>query len=162
MPWLGTKVLAEEGVMIVAVSDTGRLPEVLSRLRKDGPGWIMEFSLFFPYPVATSGEPHWIDFRRVALLVCGKSGARLSGEDVIEVPAHGPLAEGRPLQLADAMVLLVRRFVSERQVVCLPILQGNWSAVLEALEVGCTLIGADDDEGSLGRIVAELERSGDP
>ena len=159
---LGTKVLAEEGVMIVAVSDTGRLPEVLSRLRKDGPGWIMEFSLFFPYPVATSGEPHWIDFRRVALLVCGKSGARLSGEDVIEVPAHGPLAEGRPLQLGDAMVLLVRRFVSERQVVCLPILQGNWSAVLEALEVGCTLIGADDDEVSLGRIVAELELSGDP
>ena len=95
---LANRVLTETGVMVVAVVDTGQLPEVLSRRRKDGPDWIMELSLLFPTPIGTSGEPHWIDIRRVALLVCGMPGAWLAGgEDVIVVPApSGDFARAVP------------------------------------------------------------------
>ena len=74
----------------------------------------MEFSLLFPTPVATSGEPHRIGLRRVAFLLYGKPGARLSGkEDVIEVRAPGSDTEGRALGLADGMALVMRRFASQ-------------------------------------------------
>ena len=72
--------------MVVAAIDTGRLPGMLPRMRRCGPEWIMEFPLLFPTSVATSVEPHRIGLRRVAYLVYGKPGARLSGkDDVVEV-----------------------------------------------------------------------------
>ena len=62
--------------MEVAAVDAGRLPEMLARMRRYGPQWIMKSSLLFPTPVATSGETQ----------VYGKPGARLSRkEDVVEV-----------------------------------------------------------------------------
>ena len=95
---LATRALTREWVMMVAVIDTDRLPEMLARMRRYGPEWIMEFSLLFTTPVATSGEPHRIALRRVALLVYGKPGARLSGkEDVIQVRAPGRMPRAAPL-----------------------------------------------------------------
>ena len=118
---LATRALTREWVIVVAVIDTDRLPEMLARMRRYGPERIMEFSLLFTTPVATSGEPHRIALRPEALLVYGKPRVRLSGkEDVIEVRAPGSDAEGRALGLEDGMVLVVRRFASQGQVVCDP------------------------------------------
>ena len=143
--------------MVVAVIDTDRLPEMLARMRRYGPEWIMEFSLLFTTPVATSGEPHRIALRREALLVYGKPGARLSGkEDVIEVRAPGRDAEGRPLGLEDGMVLVVRRFASQGQVVCDHMVGGRSRVVLAAIRGGCTFIGTDEDQWRIYRVLEQL------
>ena len=134
---LATRALTEAGIMVVGLADTGRLPDVLSRLRKAGPEWLGELSLLFPNPIGNSGEPHWMGLRRVALLVCGKPGARLEGEcDVIEVPAPGGDTAGRPLELEDGMPLVVQRFASLGQVVCDPLLSGRNGVALAVVETG--------------------------
>ena len=154
---LATRALTREWVMVVAVIDTDRLPEMLARMRRYGPEWIMEFSLLFTTPVATSGGPHRIALRREALLVYGKPGARLSGkEDVIEVRAPGSDAEGRALGLEDGMVLVVRRFASQGQVVCDHMLGGRSRVVLAAIRGGCTFIGADEDQWRIYRVLEQL------
>ena len=154
---LATRALTREGVMVVAAIDTGRLPEMLALLRRYGPEWIIEFSLLFPTPVATSGEPHRIGLRRVAFLVYGKPGARLSGkEDVIEVRAPGAGAEGRALGLEDGMALVVSHFASQGQVGCDPMISGRSGSVLAAIRGGCTFIGADQDQSRLDRVVEQL------
>ena len=154
---LSTLVLTETGVMVVALEDTGRLPEVLSRLRKDGPEWIMELSLLFPSPIGNSGEPHWIDRRRVALLVCGRPRARLTvSEDVIEVPDPGIDGADGPPGIENGLALLVQRFASHGQVVCAPMLQGSSGVVSAVLDLGCAFIGADDDQSHIDLILEEL------
>ena len=154
---LANHVLSKAGVMVVAMADTGRQPEVLSRLLKEGLEWIMELSLLFPAPIATSGEPHWIDIRRVALLVSGKSQAELKiTQDVIEAP--GPVASGEAdaLAIEDGMELIVNRFASPGQVVCIPMLQGASSMVVAALKAGCTVIGADEDQSCIDLVLEQL------
>ena len=117
----------------------------------------MEFSLLFTTPVATSGEPHRIALRREALLVYGKPQVRLSGkEDVIEVRAPGSDAEGRALGLEDGMVLVVRRFASQGQVVCDHMVGGRSRVVLAAIRGGCTFIGADEDQWRIYRVLEQL------
>ena len=154
---LATRALTREWVMMVAVIDTDRLPEMLARMRRYGPEWIMEFSLLFTTPVATSGEPHRIALRRVALLVYGKPGARLSGkEDVIEVRAPGSDAEGRALGLEDGMAPVVRRFASQGQVVCDHMVGGRSRVVLAAIRGGCTFIGADENQWRIYRVLEQL------
>ena len=154
---LATRALTREWVMMVAVIDTDRLPEMLARIRRYGPEWIMEFSLLFTTPVATSGEPHRIALRRVALLVYGKPGARLSGkEDVIEVRAPGSDAEGRALGLEDGMAPVVRRFASQGQVVCDHMVGGRSRVVLAAIRGGCTFIGADENQWRIYRVLEQL------
>ena len=154
---LATRALTREWVMVVAVIDTDRLPEMLARMRRYGPEWIMEFSLLFTTPVATSGEPHRIALRREALLVYGKPRVRLSGkEDVIEVRAPGSDAEGRALGLEDGMVLVVRRFASQGQVVCDHMVGGRSRVVLAAIRGGCTFIGADEDQWRIYRVLEQL------
>ena len=157
---LATRVLTEAGMMVLGVVDTGRLPEVLARLPRDGPEWIMECSLLFPAPIAASGEPHRIDIRRVALLVCGKAGARLKrGEDVIEVPAPGGGAASLPLELGDGMALVVRRFASQGQVVLDPMVHGRSGVVSAAVRGGCTFIGADEDQSRIDLVLEQLRRA---
>ena len=147
---LATHALTEAGMMVVGLADTGMLPEVLSRLRKAGPEWIAELSLLFPNPIGNSGEPHWMGLRRVALLVCGKAGARLEGEcDVIEVPAPSGGTADRPLELEDGMPLVVQRFASLGQVVCDPLLSGRSGVALAVVETGCAFVGADEDQSSI-------------
>ena len=117
----------------------------------------MELSLLFPAPVATSGEPHWIDIRRVALLVCGKAQAELKiTQDVIETP--GPVASGEAdaPALEDGMGLKVNHFASRGQVVRIPMLQGACSMVLAALKAGCTVISADEDQSRIDLVLKQL------
>ena len=98
----------------MAAVDAGRLPEMLVRMKRHGPEWIMESPLLFPTPVATSGETQ----------VYGKPGARLSRkEDVAEVRTQCVLSvlipRARPwdsrLGLEDGMALLVRPFAPHGQ-----------------------------------------------
>ena len=150
-------VLSNTGVMVVAVADTGRLPEMLSRLPKGGLEWIMELSLLFPASIATSGEPHWIDIRRVALLLCGKAQAELKiTQDVIEAPGPGGSGEADAPALEDGLGLMVSLFASPGQVVCIPMLQGASSMVLAALKAGCTVIGADEDQSRIDLVLEQL------
>ena len=154
---LAAQVLKETGVMVVVVTDTGQLPEALSRLRKQGPEWIMEFSLLFHAPMATSGEPHWIDIRRVALLVCGKSGARLGeGGDVIDVPPRVDHPDDLSVELADGIELVIRRFASQGQVVCDPMVHGNCAVALASVRAGCTFIGATEDHSRIDLLLQQL------
>ena len=154
---LSTHGLSKAGVMVVAVVDTGRQPEVMSRLLKGELEWIMELSLLFPTPVATSGEPHWIDIRRVALLVCGKARAELKiTQDVIEAPGPGASGEADVPALEDGLGLIMSLFASPGQVVCIPMLQGASSMVLAALKAGCTVIGADEDQSRIDLVLEQL------
>lgn len=154
---LATCVLTETGVMVVALEDTGRLPEVLSRLRKEVPEWIIELSLLFPSPIGDSGEPHWIDRRRVALLVFGRPMARLTvSEDVIEVPYPGIDGDGGPPGIEDGLALLLERFSSHGQVVCDPMIQGKTGVVSAALDLGCAFVGADEDQSLIDLVLERL------
>ena len=154
---LANRVLTEAGLMVVGVVDTGQLPDVLARLRRDGPEWIMEFNLLFPAPIATSGEPHWVEFRRVALLVYGKSRAVVSeGGDVIDVPAPGCDTTSGPTQLLEGVALVVRRFASQGLLVCDPMVNGRSGVALAALAAGCTFIGADEDRSRIDLVLEQL------
>ena len=157
---LATHALAESGVMVVAVVAAGNLLKRLGRLTRDGPEFIAEFSLLFPAPIAELGHPHDIEIRRRALLVFGKSGAHLPpGDDVIEVPATGSDTADHPMELEDGMSLVVSRFAAQGQVVCIPTLQGNSSAVLGALGSGCTVVGVDEDQSIIDDVVREVSAS---
>ena len=146
--------------MVVAVVATGALPEMLDRLSRGGPEFIAEFSLLFPAPIAELGDPHYTEIRRAALLTFGKSGAKLPpGGDVIEVPDPGRDTENRPMELEDGMSLVVSRFASPRQVICIPTLQGGFGAVLATLGSGCTVIGADEDQSLIDDVVREVSAS---
>ena len=151
-------LLTEDGATVVPVADTGHLPDILPRLQGHGLEWAMEFSLLFPTAVTTSGEPHWVDIRRVALLVLAKPSARLrEGPDVIEVPFPEGDIPGRPPCVEDGIALVVPRFAIEGQVVCLPDLQGMESAALRIISAGYSLIGAAEDQEIIDRIIAETE-----
>ena len=148
--------LTEEGLLIVA-ADTGQLPEMLDGLRRGGPRWVMECSLLFPAPIAESEDPHYLDIRRVALLILGKSGAKLrEGDDVIEVSDHDTTTGKGRLGLEDGIALVVSRFVSQGQVVCNPILNGLSEVAMAAVEAGCRFIGADHDKRRIDAVVKEL------
>lgn len=150
-------VLSNTGVMVAAIADTGREPEVLSRLLKSGLEWIMELSLLFPAPIATSGEPNWIDIRRVALLVCGKARAELKiTQDVIEAPGPGASCEADAPALEDGLGLMVNLFASQGQVVCIPTLQGASRMVAAAVKAGCRVIGADEDHSRIDLALEQL------
>ena len=51
------------------------------------------------------------------------------------------------------MSLVVSRFAAQGQVVCIPTLQGNSSAVLGALGSGCTVVGVDEDQSIIDDVV---------
>ena len=157
---LATHALAESGVMVVAVVASGDLLKRLDRLTRDGPEFIAEFSILFPVPIAELGHPHYTEIRRGALLVFGKSAAHLPpGDDVIEVPAPGSDTADHPMELEDGMSLVVSRFASQGQVVCIPTLQGNSSAVLGALGSGCTVVGVDEYQSIIDDVVREVSAS---
>ena len=159
---LAKHALTENGVMVVAVVATGALPEMLDRLTREGPEFIAEFSLLFSAPIGELGDPHYTEIRRAALLAFGKSGAKLlAGGDVIEVPDPGSDTANRPMELEDGLSLVLSRFASPGQVVCIPTLQGSCGAVLAAMGSGCTVIGADEDQALIDVIVREASEPAD-
>ena len=158
---LADHVLSDTGVLVVALLATGPLPEILHRLSLRGPEFIAEFSLLFPAPVNELGDPHYVNIRRAAVLVFGKHHARVApGDDVIEVPAHdGGVDEDGFMDVKDGLPLVVSRFASSGQKICIPALAENGSAVTAALEAGCTVIGADQYQSVIDDLVNQLSES---
>ena len=153
---LASHALTDDGVLVVAVVATGALPEMLDQISRGGTQFIAEFSLLFPAPIAELGDPHYTEIRRAALLTFGKSGAKVPpGGDVIEVPDPSSDTANRPTELEDGLSLVVPRFASPGQVVCIPTLKGSCGAVLATLGSGCTVIGADEDQSVIDLIVTE-------
>ena len=157
---LASHALKENGVLVAAVVATGNLPERLTSLLAEGPGFIAEFNLQFPFPIDEVGHPHRTQIQRAALLVFGKSRARLAeGNDVIEVPASdGGTAYGI-MHLEDGLAEVVARFAVKGQRICIPTLQNYSGAVWAALESGCTIIGADEDKSFIDDVMRELSAS---
>ena len=157
---LADHVLKDSGVLVVAVVAAGALPERLDRISRAGLDFIAEFSLLFPAPVTELGDPHYTDIRRVALLVFGKHGATLPpGDDVIEVPPPARVPEDGLMEITDGLPLVVSRFASPGQVVCIPTLSDNRSAVVAAVASGCNVIAADEDQSVLDDIIRELSKT---
>ncbi len=154
---LADHVLKDYGVLVVAVIAAGALPESLDRISRGGLEFIFESSLIFPTPIAELGDPHYTDIRRLALLVFGKHAAALPpGDDVIEVPASADVPGDGPMEIRDGLPLVLSRFASPDQVVCIPTLSDNRGAVVAAVESGCTVIAADEDQSVIEDIISEL------
>ena len=159
---LANHALTEDGVMVVAVVATGALPEMLDRLSRGGPEFIAEFSLLFPTPIAELGDPHYTEIRRAALLTFGKSGAKLPlGGDVIEVPAPADDPADGLMEIKDGLPLVVARFASRGQTLCIPTLTDNGGAVVAALAAGCTVIGTDEDQSVIDDVVRRVSKPTD-
>ena len=160
---LAKHALCDAGVLVVVAVATGALCQMLNRVTCDGLEFITEFSLLFPAPIYELGEPHQTEIRRAALLVFGKQGTKLpKGNDVIEVlaPADGIAADDF-MEINDGLPLVFPRFSSPGQVVCVPWLKDNTTAALAALESGCTVIGADDDQSVINDFVREASEHQD-
>ena len=158
MAELADHVLSDAGVLVV-VWDGGPLREMLDRLSRGAPGmkFIADFSAIFPAPITELGFPHHTKIRRAALLVFGKQGAKLpEGDDVIEVPAPAGGMADDFMDLKDCLPLVVARFASRGQTLCIPILTDNCGAVVAALAAGCTVIGADEEQSVIDDVVRRV------
>ena len=60
------------------------------------------------------------------------------------------------MEITDGPPLVVPRFTSPSQVVCILTLSDNRSAAVAALDMGCTIIAADDDQSVIDDIIREL------
>ena len=155
---LADHVLSDTGVLVV-VWDVGPLREMLDRLSRGARGmeFIADFSAIFPAPITELGFPHHTRIRRAALLVFGKQGATLpEGDDVIEVPAPADGMADDFMDLKDCLPLVVAKFASRGQTLCIPILTDNCGAVVAALAAGCTVIGADEDQSVIDDVVRRV------
>ena len=155
---LADHVLSDAGVLVVVWAG-GPLPEMLDGLSRGARGmkFIADFSAIFPAPITELGFPHRTKIRRAALLVFGKQGATLpEGDDIIKVPAPaGGMADGF-MDLKDCLPLVIAKFASRGQTLCIPTLTDNCGAVVAALSAGCTVIAADEDQSVIDHIVREL------
>ena len=105
--------------------------------------------LLFPAPITELEVPHNTQIRRAALLVFGKPGAILpEGDDIIEVPAPAGGMADDFMDLKDCLPLVVAKFASRGQTICIPTLTDNCGAVVAALAAGCTVIAADEEQRS--------------
>ena len=155
---LADHVLSDTGVLVVVWAG-GPLREMLDRLSRGAPGmeFIADFSAIFPAPITELEFPHHTKIRRAALLVFGKPGAKLpEGDDVIEVPAPAGGMADDFMDLKDCLPLVVARFASRGQTLCIPILTDNCGAVVAALAAGCTVIGADEDQSVIDDVVRRV------
>lgn len=156
---LADHVLKDSGVLVVVVLADVHLRGILEHLSRPEREiqFIAEFSLLFPAPIAELGDPHYTEIRRAALLVAGKPGARLpEGDDIIDVPLPTrDMEEDEFMQTNDGLPLVVARFANGG-CVCIPNLSDNQDAVLAAVESGCTVIAADEDQSVIDDIVRKL------
>ena len=163
MAELADHVLSDAGVLVV-VWDGGPLREMLDRLSRSARGmkFIADFSAIFPAPITELGFPHHTKIRRAALLVFGKQGAKLpEGDDVIEVPAPAGGMADDFMDLKDCLPLVVARFASRGQTLCIPTLTDNGGAVVAALAAGCTVIGADEEQSVIDDVVRRVSEPTD-
>ena len=87
----------------------------------------------------------------------GKPGATLpEGDDIIEVPAPAGGTADDFMDLKDCLPLVVAKFASRGQTICIPTLTDNCGAVVAALAAGCTVIAADEEQSVIDHIVKEL------
>ena len=153
------RALSSDGLLAVAMVDTGLLPRVMGHLGGKRLQWLMEISLLFPYPVARSGEPHLVPLRRAALLLYGRPGAKVEAEgDVIEVPPAGAVAGDSGLALERSLDQAVGQLVSPGRTVCDPTLAGGSGLALAAVAAGGSFIGAHEDQASIDAALAALAR----
>ena len=155
---LADHVLSDTGVLVVVWAG-GPLREMLDGLSRGARGmeFIADFSAIFPAPITELEVPHNTQIRRAALLVFGKQGAVLpQGDDIIEVPAPAGGIADNFMDLKDCLPLVVARFASRGQTLCIPTLTDNCGAVVAALAAGCTVIAADEDQSVIDHIVKEL------
>ena len=163
MAELADHVLSDAGVLVV-VWDGGPLREMLDRLSRSARGmkFIADFSAIFPAPITELEFPHHTKIRRAALLVFGEKGAKLpEGDDVIEVPAPAGGMADDFMDLKDCLPLVVARFASRGQTLCIPILTDNCGAVVAALAAGCTVIGADEEQSVIDDVVRRVSEPTD-
>ena len=155
---LADHVLSDTGVLVVVWAG-GPLREMLDGLSRGARGmeFIADFSAIFPAPITELEVPHNTQIRRAALLVFGKKRAVLpQGDDIIEVPAPAGGIADNFMDLKDCLPLVVARFASRGQTLCIPTLTDNCGAVVAALAAGCTVIAADEDQSVIDHIVKEL------
>ena len=60
------------------------------------------------------------------------------------------------MEITDGLPLVLSRFPFPGQVVCIPTITDNPGAVVAALESGCTVIAADEDQSVIDDIVREV------
>ena len=155
---LADHVLSDAGVLVVVWAG-GPLREMLDGLSRGARGmeFIADFSAIFPAPITELGVPHHTQIRRASLLVFAKQGAVLpQGDDIIEVPAPAGGMADDFMDLRDCLPLVVARFASRGQTICIPTLTDNRGAVVAALAAGCTVIAADEDQSVIDHIVREV------
>ena len=160
---LADHVLSDTGVLVVVWAG-GPLREMLDGLSRGAPGmeFIADFSAIFPAPITELEVPHNTQIRRAALLVFGKQGAVLpQGDDIIEVPAPAGGIADNFMDLKDCLPLVVARFASRGQTLCIPILTDNCGAVVAALAAGCTVIAADEDQSVIDDVVRRVSEPTD-
>ena len=160
---LADHVLSDTGVLVVVWAG-GPLREMLDGLSRGARGmkFIADFSAIFPAPITELEVPHHTRIRRAALLVFGKQGATLpEGDDVIEVPAPADGMADDFMDLKDCLPLVVARFASRGQKLCIPTLTDNCGAVVAALAAGCTVIGADEDQSVIDDVVRRVSEPTD-
>ena len=160
---LANRVLNRAGVLVVVATPDTQLRDVLVRLTRGEQEvkFIAEFSLLFPLPIGNLGSHHQTEIRRAALLVFGKPEARLpEGDDVIEVPAPAESTEDDDsMEIEDGLALVVDKFATEGERICIPTLEDNFKAVVAAVKSGCTVIGAKFDEEVIAEVARELSAS---
>ena len=154
---LARRALAPQGLLAVAIVDTGPLPRVMDRLAGGDLQWIMEMNILFPSPVGRSAEPHRVSLRRAAMLLYGRPGARVAAEsDVIEIPNAAAVAGDPAEALGAGLARAVSHLVSPGQVVCDPALAGGSGGALAAIAAGCSFIGAHEDRDVIDAVLAAL------
>ena len=93
----------------------------------------------------------------MALLVFGKQSATFPpGDDGTKVPPTAEVQEEDLMKITDGLPLVVPRFASPSQAVCVPTLLYNLGAAVAAQDMGCTIISAGEDQPVIGGIVREL------
>ena len=160
---LADHVLSDTGVLVVVWAG-GPLREMLDGLSRGARGmeFIADFSAIFPAPITELEVPHNTQIRRAALLVFGKQGAVLpQGDDIIEVPAPAGGIADDFMDLKDCLPLVVARFASRGQTLCIPTLTDNCGAVVAALAAGCTVIAADEDQSVIDDVVRRVSEPTD-
>ena len=78
------------------------------------------------------------------------------GDDIIEVPTPASGIADDFMDLRDCLPLVIARFASSGQTLCIPTLTDNCGAVVAALAAGCTVIAADEDQAVIDDVVRRV------
>ena len=155
-------VLKPTGFMAV-VGGGMLLPEMLRHLEHAEIRWIMEQDLDMGGPPAGSGRPYFLRIHRRPLLIYGKPGFRPPAglDDIIRVPAPDALPPGLDRNEV-AMRMIMEKLCRPGQTVCDPCMLDRAGAALAARQLGCTFIGATEQQSCRDRIRKRLEEVGKP